>query len=94
MHYRPASWCQQSITTRKYCSWSSLLTATCLSSSQLAGTMMIRDLQAHVPAGTYTVIYDGEGMLDYSMDVTAVRHVEAGRTEVDVKPSTGTNNGA
>jgi hypothetical protein len=55
--------------------------------------MMIRDLQAHVPAGTYTVLYDGEGVLDFSMDVTGVRHVEAGRAEVDVKPSTGGNNG-
>ena len=55
--------------------------------------MMIRDLQAHVPGGTYTVLYDGEGVLDFSMDVTGVRHVEAGRAEVDIKPSTGGNNG-
>jgi hypothetical protein len=39
------------------------------------------------------VLYDGEGLLDFSMDVTAVRYVHAGRVEVDLQPSTLGNNG-
>ena len=64
-----------------------------LYTNQKAGTMMIRDLQGHIPAGTYTLLYDGEGIIDCSMDVDGMRQMEAGRAEIDLKPSTQGNNG-
>jgi hypothetical protein len=36
-----------------------------LYTNQKAGTMMIRDLQSHIPAGTYTMLWDGEGLIDW-----------------------------
>lgn len=64
-----------------------------LSPFQMAGTMMIRDLQGHVPGGTYLVTYEGEGIIDFSMDVAQTRQISAGLVEVDLTPSTGGNNG-
>uniref|UniRef100_A0A383V938 EGF-like domain-containing protein n=1 Tax=Tetradesmus obliquus TaxID=3088 RepID=A0A383V938_TETOB len=64
-----------------------------LGDNMKAGTMMIRDLQGHIPAGTYTILFDGEGVIDCSMDIDVMRQLEAGRIEVDLKPSTGLNNG-
>ncbi|WIA31087.1 hypothetical protein OEZ86_001114 [Tetradesmus obliquus] len=64
-----------------------------LGDNMKAGTMMIRDLQGHIPAGTYTILYDGEGVIDCSMDIDVIRQLEAGLLKVDLKPSTGLNNG-
>lgn len=63
-----------------------------LSENQRLGTMMIRDLKEHVPAGVYVVLYDGDGVLTFSMDVVAVKRA-VGRIEVTVSPSSGLNNG-
>lgn len=42
--------------------------------------MLMRDLQGHIPGGTYTVLWEGEGLVDFSMsDVTASRQTGAGR---------------
>ncbi|RYY37292.1 hypothetical protein EON62_01225, partial [archaeon] len=58
------------------------------------GTLMMRDLQGHYPAGTYTVLWDGDGVLDATMtDVVAVRVKDAGVMEVDMLPGTSLNNG-
>jgi hypothetical protein len=38
-----------------------------LADNQKAGTMMIRDLLGHIPAGKYTILYDGTGVIDCSM---------------------------
>lgn len=46
-----------------------------------------------VPPCPIQVLYDGEGVLDISMDVAGIRFIEAGRVEVDFKPSTLGNNG-
>jgi hypothetical protein len=61
--------------------------------NQIAGTMMIRDLQGHIPAGVYTVLWEGEGVVSFSMDVDVPRYVDAGRAEVKLAPSTLGNNG-
>jgi hypothetical protein len=64
-----------------------------LGPNQMAGSMMVRDLGGHYPRGTYVVLYDGDGILHFSMsDVVAYRR-GVGRVEVDVKPGTGGNNG-
>jgi hypothetical protein len=41
--------------------------------NQKLGAMMIRDLQNYVPGGLYVVLYDGDGILRFSMDVVKVR---------------------
>ncbi|PNH02889.1 Tenascin-X [Tetrabaena socialis] len=61
---------------------------------QQASTLVMRDLQGHVPGGVYTVLYDGKGALEFSMsDVKDVVYVEAGHIRVTFKPSTDFNNG-
>ncbi len=47
--------------------------------------MMIRDLQGHIRSGQYVCLYDGDGIITFSMDInqnTIVRDV--GRIEVTV----------
>jgi hypothetical protein len=45
-----------------------------LEANQKAGSILIRDLQGHVPAGTYTLMWDGDGLVDCaSWDVETVR---------------------
>jgi hypothetical protein len=62
--------------------------------NQVAGTILIRDLQGHIPAGVYTVLWEGDGVVTFSMwDVETFRYVEAGRAEVKLKPSTNGDNG-
>ncbi|KXZ45525.1 hypothetical protein GPECTOR_53g111 [Gonium pectorale] len=61
--------------------------------NQRAATLCIRDLQGHAPAGIYTVLYDGKGSLDFSMDIQDVQWVEAGHIRLNVTPSTQGNNG-
>ena len=63
--------------------------------NQKLGAMMIRDLQGHMRSGRFVCLYDGDGIITFSMDIdqnTIVRDV--GRIEVTVTPSTGLNNGA
>lgn len=64
-----------------------------LKPNQLAGSMMVRDLQGHYPAGTYIVLYDGDGIIHLSMDDVVTYRRQVGRIEVDVEPTTGGNNG-
>jgi len=62
--------------------------------SLCACLQLVRDLQGHYPAGTYTVLYHGDGVLEFSMDdVQAVRRLMPGFIEVDLVPTTGLNNG-
>ena len=57
------------------------------------GTLMARDVYTHYDNGTYVVLYDGDGILQFGMyDVLAVRY-GIGRCEIDVSPSTNFNNG-
>jgi hypothetical protein len=42
----------------------------------------------HYPAGTYTVLYEGEGKLDFGKNAT-IKHAEAGRILIDVDSSRG-----
>ena len=63
--------------------------------NQKLGAMMIRDLQGHMRSGRFVCLYDGDGIITFSMDIdqnTIVRDV--GRIEVTITPSTGLNNGA
>ena len=56
------------------------------------GTLMARDLKTHYDNGTYVVLYDGDGILTFGLDVKAARY-GIGRVEVDVVPTTNFNNG-
>lgn len=60
----------------------------------LAVTALVsRDLLTHYDQGTYTLLFDGDGTLDFGMDdVKAVRRA-VGRYEIDVVPTTNMNNG-
>lgn len=59
-----------------------------------AGAMMMRDLEGHGVSGTYTILYDGDGIVQPSMsDVVATRRIAPGHIEVDLHLSTGGNNG-
>ena len=63
--------------------------------NQKLGAMMIRDLQGHMRTGRYVCLYDGDGIITFSMDIdqnTIVRDI--GRIEVTITPTTGLNNGA
>lgn len=56
--------------------------------------MMVRDLEGHYKKGVYICDYDGDGILEFSLDdVGDVKWVRAGRFLVEVNPSTGFNNG-
>jgi hypothetical protein len=58
------------------------------------GTMMVRDLQGHYPAGVYTLLYEGDGTLEVMMDdVRETRRLGPGLIELDIWPRTGLNNG-
>lgn len=47
--------------------------------NQKAGSILIRDLQGHVPAGTYTLQWEGDGIVDIgSFDVQQTRCVALG----------------
>jgi hypothetical protein len=66
---------------------------TFLANNQAVSSLMLRDLSEHYPAGTYVCLYDGDGTLNFLMDdVLAIRR-SVGRIEVDVKPTSGGNNG-
>ena len=63
-----------------------------LTIGQRLGTMMIRDLRGHSKTGNYIVLYDGDGVISFGMDVSFVKR-DVGRIEITVAPSTGLNNG-
>ena len=65
---------------------------TSLQLNQKIGSMMMRDLQGHMRAGTFICLYDGDGIITFSMDIFNVRR-SVGRIEVTVRPSIGLNNG-
>eukprot|EP00961_Rhodomonas_salina_P262128 3542718-Rhodomonas_salina.3 len=61
---------------------------------QKAGRMMVRDLRKHGLSGVYTVLFDGDGVVDAAMsDVKRVWRPEPGRVDVDVQLSLDFNNG-
>jgi len=65
-----------------------------LAVNQKVGSMMMRDLEAHGISGTYTILYDGDGIVTPAMsDVRAFRRVGPGYIEADVELSTNGNNG-
>ena len=39
-----------------------------LAPTQRLGKLMLRNVQYHAPAGVYTVLYDGEGRLEFGMN--------------------------
>jgi hypothetical protein len=58
------------------------------------GSMMMRDLQGHYPAGWYIVAWDGDGVLSARMtDVVEVRRDAPGRMRVRMQPGLTLNNG-
>lgn len=47
-----------------------------LEPNQKAGSILIRDLQGHFPAGTYTLMWDGDGIVNTgAFDVQEIRCV-------------------
>ena len=60
---------------------------------QILGTMMIRDLQTHIRNGVFICLYEGDGIITFSMDIVKIVR-DVGRMEVTIKLSTGLNNGA
>ena len=54
---------------------------------------MVRDLETHYVSGVYTVLFEGDGTLEFSLDTDYVRRIRAGLIEVDVTLTTGANNG-
>ena len=60
---------------------------------QKACAMMLRDLSTHYLSGVYTVLYEGDGTLDFGLDTDYVRRVRPGLIEVDVTLTDSFNNG-
>lgn len=58
-----------------------------------SGFSEVRDVERHYVGGWYTVIYDGEGILDFSMDVTCVHRMSRNHIQIYVNLTTGLNNG-
>ncbi|CAK9041028.1 unnamed protein product [Durusdinium trenchii] len=61
--------------------------------NQVATLLTVRDVERHYVGGWYTVIYDGEGILDFSMDVTCVHRMSRNHIQIYVNLTTGLNNG-
>ena len=58
------------------------------------GTMLLRDLRGHYPRGVFLVTFDGDGVVEASMDdVQSVVRDAPGRMRVALLPGTGLNNG-
>lgn len=55
---------------------------------QQAKALTLWSLERHYVSGWYTVLYDGNGVLDFSSDVTAVRPVAPGHIQVYVNLTT------
>lgn len=60
--------------------------------TQKLSTIMARDVHGHMRAGKFVCLYDGDGILNFGMDVIAYKR-GVGRIELTVQPSTGLNNG-
>ena len=57
---------------------------------EFVGTLLLRELNGHYPAGQYTVLYDGEGTINYGFDARKnVALSQPGRDVLDVTPSNG-----
>lgn len=54
--------------------------------------LMARDLDAHYDQGIYTVLYDGDGTLNFGLDAKSVKRF-IGKIYIEVSPSTQMNNG-
>ena len=50
-------------------------------------------MERHYVDGWYTVLYDGEGVLDFNMDVTSVQRLTRNHIRIYVNLTTGMNNG-
>lgn len=57
-----------------------------LQPAQTLGKLMLRDVQYHAPAGVYTVLYDGDGRLDFSFDAKVVSR-DQGKVLVKFTPT-------
>lgn len=57
------------------------------------GTLISRDVYTHYDPGNYTILYDGDGVLNFGMfDVKRVQY-GIGKCIIEVFPSTNMNNG-
>ena len=63
-----------------------------LQAGKTVGTFQVRDVQAHFPNGAYVCLYDGDGTLDFSFDVTITKR-GPGRVEMYANWTTWLNNG-
>lgn len=57
-----------------------------LQPGQAAATLMMREIEGHYPAGTYTCLYQGTGSVEFGMDATVLSS-EPGRILLDVQPT-------
>ncbi len=57
-----------------------------LQPGQAAATLMMREIEGHYPAGTYTCLYQGTGSVEFAMDAKVIES-EPGRILIDVTPS-------
>ena len=53
----------------------------------------VRDVERHYTDGWYTVLFDGEGVLEFNMDVTAVHRIARNHIQIYVNLTTSMNNG-
>ena len=56
-------------------------------------TLMLRDVAQHWPNTTYTVFYDGEGVLDFGFDARVIDATEKNKMTINVSLTTQLNNG-
>jgi len=61
--------------------------------NQVAQLLTVRDVEKHYTDGWYTVLYDGEGILEFNMDVTSVHRESRNRIRIYVNLTTSMNNG-
>jgi hypothetical protein len=56
--------------------------------------MMNRDLLGHYLQGEYIVLYEGDGIIEFSMDcVRKVTYVQPGKILLEIDPQPSFNNG-
>ena len=53
----------------------------------------MRDVERHYADGWYTVKFDGEGILEFNMDVTSVHRIARNHIRIYVNLTTSMNNG-
>lgn len=64
-----------------------------LNVNQKVTVLTLRSIERHYTDGWYTVLYDGEGILDFSLDITSVHRVRPGYIRAYLKLNTGGNDG-